>query len=222
MAKSLIEKPKKSRRKKPAGTATYFQSLELENIRCFGDRQRVDFTDESGRPVQWTVILGDNGVGKTTLLQALAGSENISINQSSDLSIFPRIARNNFSSFLRSDQSKDGLINVGISIGTKLNGKEHKSNIVDWPFQFTNSAGDDKVHGKGVLISNSMENADQISIQSNLFCYGYGAGRRIGKSSLSEDVSGDTAATLYSEEAPLLNAEEWLLVSVRKVIESYE
>ena len=50
----------------------YFSSLELENVRCFGQRQTLSLTDEEGNPVQWTLILGDNGVGKTTLLQCLA------------------------------------------------------------------------------------------------------------------------------------------------------
>lgn len=50
----------------------YFTSLEIENIRCFGGRQRLDLTDEHGRPARWTLILGENGVGKTTLLQCLA------------------------------------------------------------------------------------------------------------------------------------------------------
>ena len=50
----------------------YFRSLELRNVRCFGQRQTLSFTDNAGKPVQWTLILGDNGVGKTTLLQCLA------------------------------------------------------------------------------------------------------------------------------------------------------
>jgi len=50
----------------------YFTSLELKNVRCFGERQQLDLTDEVGKPARWTLILGENGTGKTTLLQCLA------------------------------------------------------------------------------------------------------------------------------------------------------
>ena len=49
----------------------YFLSLTLENVRCFGESQTLDLSDGNGKPAQWTVILGDNGTGKTTLLQTL-------------------------------------------------------------------------------------------------------------------------------------------------------
>ena len=50
----------------------YFRKLSLENVRCFGERQELDLTDDDGRPAQWTLVIGDNGAGKTTLLQCLA------------------------------------------------------------------------------------------------------------------------------------------------------
>jgi predicted ATP-binding protein involved in virulence len=50
----------------------YFTRLELENIRCFGTKQTLDLSDGNGNPTRWNLILGDNGVGKTTLLEFLA------------------------------------------------------------------------------------------------------------------------------------------------------
>lgn len=51
----------------------YFTSLELENIRCFGKGPKLKLIDDyDGGPARWTLLLGDNGVGKTTLLQCLA------------------------------------------------------------------------------------------------------------------------------------------------------
>src|SRR4051794_19241115 len=56
----------------PAGWP-YFLSLSLENVRCFAEKQTLRLHDEQGRPARWTIILGNNGTGKTTVLRALAG-----------------------------------------------------------------------------------------------------------------------------------------------------
>ena len=53
----------------------YFTSLEIENFLCFKDKQVLDLSDKNGNPARWTVILGDNGVGKTTLLRCLGCME---------------------------------------------------------------------------------------------------------------------------------------------------
>ncbi len=52
----------------------YFKSMTIQNIRCFGDTpQTLDLTDDKGKPAKWNLILGDNGVGKTTLLECMVG-----------------------------------------------------------------------------------------------------------------------------------------------------
>ena len=50
----------------------YFLSLEIENARCFAEKQVLHLVDLNDRPARWTLLVGDNGVGKTTLLQCLA------------------------------------------------------------------------------------------------------------------------------------------------------
>lgn len=49
----------------------YFLNLTLENVRCFGPEQTLDLSDGDGNPEQWTMLLGDNGTGKTTILKSL-------------------------------------------------------------------------------------------------------------------------------------------------------
>lgn len=57
-----------SRRQK----SIYYVSLEIENARCFTETQDLRLADSDGRPARWTLLVGENGVGKTTLLQCLS------------------------------------------------------------------------------------------------------------------------------------------------------
>ena len=50
----------------------YFLNLEIENARCFTERQELRLVDSNGCPARWTLLVGENGVGKSTLLQCLA------------------------------------------------------------------------------------------------------------------------------------------------------
>ena len=50
----------------------YFLSLTIENARCFAETQELRLVDSKGCPARWTLLVGDNGVGKSTLLQCLA------------------------------------------------------------------------------------------------------------------------------------------------------
>jgi energy-coupling factor transporter ATP-binding protein EcfA2 len=55
--------------------AIYFNKLYMKNVRCFKGNHEIDLGNKKGEPSQWNVILGNNNVGKTTILRALAGFE---------------------------------------------------------------------------------------------------------------------------------------------------
>jgi AAA domain, putative AbiEii toxin, Type IV TA system/AAA domain len=61
---------------RPAGNrstpGTYFLSLTVENVRCFGPEQTLDLSNGDGHHSRWTILLGENGVGKTTILTCIA------------------------------------------------------------------------------------------------------------------------------------------------------
>jgi ABC-type multidrug transport system ATPase subunit len=50
----------------------YFTSLKIKNVKSFGEEQKLSLLNEDGSIARWTLILGDNGIGKTTLLKCLA------------------------------------------------------------------------------------------------------------------------------------------------------
>lgn len=61
--------------KTSSSQGVYFLSLTVENVRCFAEKQTLDLSDGNGKPAQWTVMLGNNGVGKSTLLDTLTNSK---------------------------------------------------------------------------------------------------------------------------------------------------
>lgn len=64
-----------SRKNKPSPSSVgrYLRRFTLENVRTFRSPVTLDFCHPDGKVAQWTVILGENGAGKTTVLQYLAG-----------------------------------------------------------------------------------------------------------------------------------------------------
>lgn len=50
----------------------YISRIRLVDIRCFPGEVVIDLTQPSGDKPSWTLILGDNGTGKTSLLRSIA------------------------------------------------------------------------------------------------------------------------------------------------------
>ncbi len=209
----MTEKPKSSsvskrrapsrRAKGKAGAnAVYFKSLTVENIRCFGPEQRLDFADEKGHPAQWTVLLGDNGVGKTTLLECLVQLEPTGLGIDDSPStigrpIFPRYY--NTGGYVRFHS--DGMARI-------------RADIL-WGGKFGDKKGE---IGKGELrVETFGDTRNQVGLRNtseeflDLLCYAYGAARSMGAGTLSDSDDDSRTLSLFDENAELRNAEEWLL-----------
>jgi hypothetical protein len=55
----------------------YFTQLKITDLKCFHGENTINLSAENGDFARWTVILGNNNTGKTTILKALAGFEPI-------------------------------------------------------------------------------------------------------------------------------------------------
>ncbi len=182
-------------KKKGTGQALYFLSITLENIRCFGSGpQTLHLADEEGQPAHFTVILGDNGVGKSTILEALA------VIQTDTRDIYEDEQTPSLSSFgwcmnAVRQGTKRSLIRSDTAIGTSYEtAKTDDAAVIEYDQS-------DASHLKGHI---------RVPDTAGLH-FAYGASRHISQSKLTESDSTDTVATLFDASADLINAEEWLL-----------
>jgi energy-coupling factor transporter ATP-binding protein EcfA2 len=178
----------------------YFLSLTLKDARCFGPKQTLKLSDAQGCPARWTVILGNNGMGKTTLLQALT-------------SIEPALLP-----FTSSDSSQRLYTPKGFIAGKRLPWSPIRHESQQTEFMAELSAGamtatkaqKDRI---GYFLERSGNHTSWPVIEPflGLVCYGYGATRRMGSGSLSAPADAQPSDSLFFEDVPLRNAEEWLL-----------
>lgn len=181
----------------------YFLSISLENIRCFGETQLLDLQSAPGTPARWTLILGENGVGKTTLMQLLAlGSADEEIVVSRDgtqvrYGGIPRITnpfRFEFSELIRTGRT-GARVAYSILWADSLDARE------------------DSVCDKSVIEGtlDSIYKYAPYYEHKRSTVYGYGANRRRAPRGMTAEASNDPTETLFDDDATLRNPEEWLL-----------
>jgi energy-coupling factor transporter ATP-binding protein EcfA2 len=195
--------PVKARKRLPPA---YFLEIELENLRCFGPKQRLDVSDGQGRPSQWTVILGDNGVGKTTILQAIASFAPVYLNLPEEDGTHFEYAVPKFS--LRSNRLgwqpfRSNGENNKLSISAKIYSGSKLKDQADGNI--------DRYAFKTLELGRSSYTLIPFARIGGLQCHGYGATRRMGSTSLSDNDEYDDNISLFRDDVALLNAEEWLL-----------
>jgi ABC-type multidrug transport system ATPase subunit len=185
----------------------YFLSLELENVRCFGERQKIDFSDGNGKPKQWTILLGDNGTGKTTILQCLIASLPTSFSIEEEQTkpnalspIFPIIDARYPSWFLKRSGAVDFIeVVANFSLLSDLKTRKLSNENVTTGFKLNRNG------------TNNLKMSKYVQVTGSSNCFAYGASRKTGNTSISEEKDDLNYETLFDETVLLVNPEEWLL-----------
>jgi hypothetical protein len=218
----MTNQPKKATtRRKPAASKNedppvYLLSMEVEDLLCFKERQTLNLSNNDGHPAQWTVILGNNGVGKTTLLRCLAGMEMRPVAYEKSFlgdGVEKFEEEIDFEPMLWNSYDFEEIWEeIGIATRT---GETIPEVYVSFMSNVTLTSYK--------TVENSEIQNDYISIVidslcersrgdfKGAICYGYGATRKMGGTSLSDSNNSSHSASLFSDDALLINAEEWLL-----------
>jgi len=210
----MSKRPKGDRVPKKEAPA-YFLSLTVENVRCFGPEQTVTFADKDGRPVQWTVILGDNNTGKTALLQSLVGIQPRHQYRGEERpgdGITTRDQDSLRNKFFPAIIGRPGLLRHLWRSASTLP-PQLRAQVCSGPF-LRNKRGPLQEDTIGFFLEDTDPIRYHISEEhkfAGLVCLGYGAARRTGTTGLVEDRKQDQFASLFSDTVELINAEEWLL-----------
>jgi predicted ATP-binding protein involved in virulence len=172
----------------------YFKSLSLENVRCFGKKQEIFFTDNGkadGNVSMWNVILGENGTGKTTVLKALTmiyGEYSLEIEKlvhnlhwkraNVSNSILKIVTNNNYNYPVRIHY-KEGATSLKHEIENEKITEKTYSSYYDTIF--------------------------------NINLLAYGASRKMRKSLEITEKNNYPFQSLFNDNSTLINVEEWLV-----------
>ncbi|MBW8015227.1 MAG: AAA family ATPase, partial [Planctomycetes bacterium] len=166
----------------------YIKKIIIDNIRCFKHIE-IDLSIEKG-VTNWTVLLGNNGVGKTTIMRCIA------------LCLCEESGAAGLLDELHSDWIRRETPNKKATIRIEF---EKIDNYSKTPFIETTVKL--SKFGDEVDLTQKTEPASS-KIWDNLFVCGYGANRRqFGTESFSEYTVTDAIYTLFNYAAPMQNIE---------------
>ncbi|WP_439697396.1 AAA family ATPase [Mucilaginibacter sp. AW1-7] len=194
----------------------YISYLEIENIKCFGKKQKLDLKSIDGTISPWTLILGNNGVGKTTLLKCVAWmdtAEETDKKKKNDAKIKgDKIAVKSSMDALESDTDYEQLARIGgevistvkaqMTIGTELGSIPKESDFLEYSISFKTN------NGKLEEVTPTLTGVDEFHAP---YIYGYSAGRHMELKNTERLELADPVGNLFSETGELFDAEDQLL-----------
>ncbi len=181
----------------------YFLNFTIENVRCFGKKQTLDFADENGNPHHWTIILGDNGVGKTSILKglvSLAPSPKNIYRDQGRTELYPGL----YDWF----ESWDTARLYGVE-PSRFQAKVIAAN--GFKKVLKNEINHLVVEQGHSSIKNIYFNDENYNALGDFLCFAYGASRKMGKSTFTNEKYSTASVSLFDDEAPLINVEEFFM-----------
>ena len=163
--------------------AVKIRSVSFKSFKFFED-MKIDCEKNKSHLYQWTVLLGNNNTGKTSILKAIADLrpkriQYVTKKTGEETSLVP--------AFFVNAESKNEISDECI-VSSFLTSKKQSS----WMF------------------GSKMCSMDSDGDLGCFYIFGYGVSRYTSNTSLSEQVCGD-CDTLFSHERRLVNLEEWLM-----------
>lgn len=210
----------------------YLLSLDVENIRCFGEKQTLDLSDGEGRPAPWTLLLGDNGVGKTTLLQCLTWMRTVE-EPDKDLILYSDQIKANIKERRKAYTGKSTVVKpimddleenteIEALIRTGANMKSTISGEYSLNYRFDDSQRLSRKDICSIQVGMSLERRkgkleevhpipDVLSSFKTPNLFAYSASRHMAVLNIDSSELRDPVANLFSDSADLFDAEQVLL-----------
>lgn len=194
----------------------YFASLRIKNVKCFGDEQILDLKNNSGAISRWTVILGNNGLGKTTLLKCLVWmtiTEEIDPDKKEQAKIpidvtavkpaIDGIEDEEYEQLSRIGEEVTSTIGAILTNGTMLGSIPKGEEIIDYSIEFKT------IHGK--LEEVKLPNLIPLKEYNAPIIYAYSASRHMELKNTDNGELFNPVSNLFSESGELYDATEQLL-----------
>ncbi len=207
----------------------WLQSVHLENIKCFEDQEIIFMHNRSkgarAKPYRWITLLGENGVGKSTVLQALglllAGPD-------AAKKLVPRPTG------WVGDSSKLGKLSVTINQEEGDQGSYSGEQRTRTNFSYTYFVTGDKevkvpvrheeeIYKEPTLIAKDSRNLSWLRVNAfapdskGWFAVGYGSFRRLTRESrilipsLETPTRASNFSTQFDEDQALSSFERWMV-----------
>ncbi|WP_316845527.1 ATP-binding protein [Pedobacter psychrodurus] len=199
----------------------YIKSISLQNVKTFGEETSLNLEKRDGTLSQWTLILGDNSIGKSTLLQCLAWMKPLLPDDkediSSDFTVAPKINDEENETLInlvkKNNQNKiSGVIKATFVAQRKLNRKSKSENEITCSTDIridliTDNDGNRKLDD---VQHHFNTDYDKFFFKNDAEIICYSALRTLGKQNINAPDMEDTIRQFISERTELYDANEIL------------